>query len=128
MGINRFSAPITANEDVAAHIGLLLVSGVIAGLVQSVLRWLPVRPPEVGGALGLMSASYTLDILPTSVTLILAVTMGASLIGVPLVFLATRTDLHYRRFRTVVVELPSLIVISGLSMIVPPRQEKYDVS
>jgi iron(III) transport system permease protein len=75
------------------------------------LTWLVIRVLEVDPerARDLVFSQQTVDILLNSVLLMTGVTALSVLIGVPLAYLTTRTNLPFRRFWTVTVALPLVI-------------------
>lgn len=92
-------------------LGLNLVSGAIAALVASPLVWIVLRASDVDPdrAWSLLTWSRNLDILMTTVGLVGVVTAGSLVIGVPVAFLTTRTDLPFRRFWTIIAALPLVV-------------------
>lgn len=99
------------DPDDATSLGLLLLSGAIAVAVVSPLIWIFWRAShvELDRALDLVLSMESLGIGLRSLLLMLAVTMLSVIIGVPLAFLTSRTDLPYRRLFTVVAALPLVI-------------------
>jgi iron(III) transport system permease protein len=96
-------------ED-ARSVGLTLLAAVIAGALVLPLVWLVVDAAALGGrALELTVAPTTLEVLRTSVALVVVVTGASVLIGVPLAVLTAQTDLPFSRFFTVVSALPLAI-------------------
>jgi iron(III) transport system permease protein len=90
---------------------LIVLCGVIAASMVFPLTWLVIRALEVepGRAQELMFSQQTFDILLNSLLLMVGVTGLSVLIGVPLAYLTTRTNLPFRRFWTVVAALPLVI-------------------
>lgn len=64
---------------------------------------------EVGRAISLMTGDPTPRIVLNSLTLMIGVTVASILIGVPLAYLTTRTDLPAPRLWTVVAALPLVV-------------------
>ncbi len=90
---------------------LALASGIVAFLVVLPMFWLFWRAFEVEPtrAYNLMVSWGSARILFNSIVLMLAVTLFSIILGVPLAFLTTRTDLPFPRFWTVVAALPLVI-------------------
>lgn len=95
----------------ARRIGLALLSAAIAATVVSPLIWIILRARTVDAtrAWELLIWARTIDITVTTLGLVAVVTVGSILIGVPLAFLTTRTDLRFRRFWTIIAALPLVI-------------------
>ncbi|MFC7058411.1 ABC transporter permease [Halovenus salina] len=92
-------------------LGLTLLCGVIAASMVFPVSWLVIKALQVepDRAIGLIFQQDTLDILANSLLLMGGVTGFSVLLGVPLAYLTTRTNLPFRRFWTVVVALPLVI-------------------
>jgi iron(III) transport system permease protein len=90
------------------RLAVTLAAGAVAAAVLLPLAWLvrtavgidPVEALEVGRAL---------DVFLNSAALVVAVTAGCILIGVPLAYLTVRTDLPFARGFTVVASLPLVV-------------------
>ena len=94
-----------------AHLAALLFGSLIAALVVSPLLWLGIRAGgvEPTRAFELVFAPRTVEIGGRSIALVLATTLAAVGLGVPLAVLTARTDLPAKRFFTIVVALPLVI-------------------
>ncbi|SDJ69474.1 iron(III) transport system permease protein [Halovenus aranensis] len=92
-------------------LGLTLLCGVIAASMVFPVSWLFIKAFQVerGRAVDLVVQQETLDILVNSLLLMGGVTGFSVLLGVPLAYLTTRTNLPFRRFWTVIVALPLVI-------------------
>ncbi|MFC7199460.1 ABC transporter permease [Halospeciosus flavus] len=125
--LQRLADQTSLGEDrESLPLGLTLVSGAIAAVVLSPVLWLFVQgfdvtaqlsltpfvvefDANVFGALGELLQASTLDVLLNSLLLVIAVTAGSLVIGVPLAVLTVQTDLPFRRFWTVVCALPLVV-------------------
>lgn len=92
-------------------LGLTLLCGVIAASMVFPVSWLFISALEVDPerAVDLLFQQETVDILVNSLLLMGGVTALSVLLGVPLAYLTTRTNLPFRRFWTIVVALPLVI-------------------
>ncbi|HUH07179.1 MAG TPA: iron ABC transporter permease [Egibacteraceae bacterium] len=91
--------------------GLLLVPTLVAAIATALpLAYLAVRAAGAGEeALRLLWRPATAEVLSNTVGLVAVVTAGAVLIGVPLAWLVTCTDLPGRRVWSVALSLPLVI-------------------
>lgn len=91
--------------------GLAALSAFLALLIVSPMLWVvwEASTVETSRAYELAVSPETASITVNSITLMLAVTFFSILLGVPLAFLTTRTDLPYTRFWTIVAALPLVI-------------------
>lgn len=98
-------------DATAGDTRLLLLAAAIAVAVLSPVIWLVLRATDIGlGRVGsLLVRPTAIEALVNSVALVVVVTAGSILIGVPLAVLVVRTDLPFPRFWTVVVALPIVI-------------------
>lgn len=115
---NPFQASITRD---AVHrrvkntdpwfVGLGILSAFVALLVITPLYWMVNEAFTVEAARGLdlLFSSQTGRVTANSLVLMGAVTVCSILLGVPLAFLTTRTNLPYPRFWTIVAALPLVI-------------------
>jgi iron(III) transport system permease protein len=91
--------------------GLQLISAVIVALVLLPLAYLSLRATAAGmEGVAYLTAERTINIMTNSLWLVLAVTAGAGLLGIPFAWLTTRTDLPLRRV---------WLVLGLLSMVIP---------
>ncbi|PSP27576.1 iron ABC transporter permease [Halobacteriales archaeon QH_2_65_14] len=92
-------------------LALALLCAVIAANMVFPVSWLVLEAAQVdaGRAWDLLVRGATLEVLVNSLLLMGGVTALSILLGVPLAYLTTRTDLPFRRFWTVVVALPLVI-------------------
>ncbi|WP_276261405.1 ABC transporter permease [Haloglomus litoreum] len=92
-------------------LGLTLLSAAIAALLVSPVAWLFLRVADIptAEALSLVTRQSMVDVVLSSGLLVVAVTVGSVLLGVPLAFLTVRTDLPARRFFTVILALPLVV-------------------
>ncbi len=91
-------------------VGLTLLSGAIAAAVLFPLVWVVVAAFGAGSeGLSALVRPTAVQVLTNSLLLVGAVTAGSVLVGVPLAYLVTRTDLPFRRFWTVAVSLPLVV-------------------
>ncbi|WP_248516808.1 ABC transporter permease [Salinarchaeum laminariae] len=90
---------------------LLALSGVIAAVVVFPLGWLLVMAAGIDPdtAWELTTSEGAREVLVNSIYLMVGVTVGSILLGVPLAYLTVRTNLPFRRFWTIVVALPLVI-------------------
>lgn len=97
--------------DEELPLGLALLAGAVAAAMVFPLTWLVIEAVTVdpGRAYDLTVRSETLDILLNSLLLMGLVTISSILLGVPLAYLTTRTNLPFRRFWTIVVALPLVV-------------------
>ncbi|QGN08020.1 iron ABC transporter permease [Halorhabdus sp. CBA1104] len=102
--------------------GLTVLAVVVAVALVVPLTWLFVEVFDLGPrALELTVDPQTIEVLLRSVALVVVVTTGSVLVGVPIAVLTARTDLPFARFWTVLTALPlaipsylgALAVISG---------------
>lgn len=100
-----------AGGDSSGSVPLALLSGAVAAAVISPLLWIVLRAQTVDPlrAWELLAWSRTVDIAATTIALVAAVTVGCVLLGLPLAFVTTRTDLPFSRLWTVLVALPLVI-------------------
>ncbi|SEH63577.1 iron(III) transport system permease protein [Halopenitus malekzadehii] len=91
--------------------GLALVCVAIALAFVFPLSWLVIETVTVDPtrARELLFSWGTVEVLVNSLLLMAGVTASSVLIGVPLAYLTTRTDLPFRRFLTVAVALPLVV-------------------
>ncbi|MFW5955797.1 MAG: ABC transporter permease [Halorhabdus sp.] len=90
--------------------GLTLLAVAIAIVLVAPLGWLFVEVFELGTrALELTVDPTTIEVLLRSVALVVVVTTGAVLIGVPIAVLTAQTDLPFARLVTVLAALPLAI-------------------
>ncbi|EFW90411.1 iron ABC transporter permease protein [Haladaptatus paucihalophilus DX253] len=101
----------SGGDDESTPVGLTLVSGAVAAAVLFPVLWLVVRVfgMDANRIVSMLTRGATLTVLGNSVALIVAVTAGSILIGVPLAVLTVQTDLPFRRFWTVVGALPLVV-------------------
>jgi len=92
-------------------LGLALLCGAIAAAMVLPLTWLVLAATTVDPARAqeLLIRQENFDVFFNSVLLMVLVTGFSILLGVPLAYLTTRTDLPFRRFWTVVVALPLVV-------------------
>ncbi|MFB6095646.1 MAG: ABC transporter permease [Halodesulfurarchaeum sp.] len=102
---------LPASLHSARRSALLLLGAAIAAAVLSPVVWLFLRATDIGLArsLGLLVRPMAIEALVNSVALVVVVTAGSIILGVPLAVLTVRTDLPFRRFWTVVISLPIVI-------------------
>ncbi|WP_435068257.1 ABC transporter permease [Haloplanus sp. C73] len=100
-----------ATPDSESSTGLILLSGAVAAAVLSPIIWLVLRVLQVDTnyAVSLLTRPTTVEILLTSIALVVAVTGASILLGVPTAFLTVRTDLPFPRFWTITIALPLVI-------------------
>jgi iron(III) transport system permease protein len=92
-------------------LGLTLLCGVIAAGMVFPVVWLVFEAGTVepGRAYDLLAQAQTREAFFNSLLLMAGVTGLSILLGVPLAYLTTRTNLPFRRFWTIVVALPLVI-------------------
>ncbi len=102
---------IGSATDGELPLGLTLISGAIAAILVFPLSWLVIEAVTVDRARGfdLLFSARTADILTNSLLLMIGVTVGSILVGVPLAYLTSRTNLPFRRVWSVAVALPLVI-------------------
>jgi iron(III) transport system permease protein len=112
---------------------LAALAGTVAACVILPLTWLFLEAATIDPerAWSLLFRQATLDIVLNSLLLMALVTGFSILLGVPLAYLTTRTDLPFRRFWSVAVALP-LVVPSYLGAFAfvsafGPRGEFHDL-
>ena len=90
---------------------LLLVGALVAAAVLFPATWLLLRVVGIptDRTVDLLTSPTMATVLGNSVLLVAVVTAASALIGVPLAFLTTRTDLPGKRFVTVLVALPLVV-------------------
>jgi len=110
-GRERLVERLQGDERERPPLPLLALSGAIAVAVVMPLVWLLITAAELdaGRIWELATSDETLTVMQNSVLLMAGVTAGSILLGVPLAYLTTRTDLPFRRFWTIVVALPLVI-------------------
>jgi iron(III) transport system permease protein len=98
-------------DDEELSLGLSLVAGAVAACVVLPLTWLFVEAVTIdpSRAASMLFRLGTLEIVFNSLLLMTLVTLFSVLLGVPLAYLTTRTDLPFKRFWSVVVALPLVI-------------------
>lgn len=108
-----YLSAVRSRETTTDHhsTGLVLLAGAIAALVLSPVAWVLLRTASLGSArvFSLLTSPTSYDALLNSVALVVAVTGGSILLGVPLAVLTTRTDLPFRRAVTVLVSIPLVL-------------------
>jgi iron(III) transport system permease protein len=92
-------------------LGLTLLCGVIAASMVFPVSWLVFEAAtvEFDTAMALLARDTTRTALVNSLLLMAGVTGLSIVLGVPLAYLTTRTNLPFRRFWTIVVALPLVI-------------------
>lgn len=95
----------------APPFSLTVVTGLIAAAMVFPLTWLVFEALTVDAsrARTLLFRSETMDIVVNSLLLMGLVTVFSILLGVPLAYLTSRTNLPFRRFFTVAVALPLVV-------------------
>jgi iron(III) transport system permease protein len=91
---------------------LVAVAGVVSVLVLLPLVWMVfagVQVVRAGGVTDILLRSRTLGIVVNSLVLTGSVTAASILLGVPLAYLTTRTDLPFRRLFTVGLAMPLVV-------------------
>lgn len=102
---------IESGADREFPLGLTLLTGAIAAVLVFPLSWLVIEAITVdtGRASDLLFSARTADILSNSLLLMAGVTAGSILVGVPLAYLTTRTNIPLRRVWSVAAALPLVI-------------------
>ena len=90
---------------------LTLLAGSVAVAVLTPLLWIVLRASEVppDRFLDILFRETTAEIFLNTVVLVVAVTAGSILLGVPLAMLTAQTDLPFRRLFTVLAALPLVV-------------------
>jgi len=91
---------------------LVVLAGVVSVVVLLPLSWMAIaggRVLRTGELARILLRSQTLGIVVNSLVLTGVVTAASILVGVPLAYLTTRTDLPLRRFWTVALAMPLVI-------------------
>ncbi|MFB6152007.1 MAG: ABC transporter permease [Haloarculaceae archaeon] len=98
-------------RDGLASRGLTVLAGAVSVAVLLPLLWLFIAGSRVGlgSAAEILLRPETLQIVVNSLLLTGIVTAASVLLGVPLAYLTTRTDLPFRRFFTVALAMPLVI-------------------
>jgi len=106
----RLRSAVVGGDD-EPGLSLAVLAGAVAAFVSLPLVALLVRASNYGfGHLaGLLSETGSLDVLLNSLSLVVLVTLGCVLVGVPLAVLTVQTDLPGRRVWTVVAALPLVV-------------------
>lgn len=92
--------------------GLVVLAGVVSVVVSLPLVWMVyagVRVAGAGEAASILLRPRTVQIVVNSLVLAGSVTAASVLLGVPLAYLTTRTDLPFRRVLTVALAMPLVI-------------------
>jgi len=100
---------------------IVVLSAVVAAATLLPLLYLVLRAAGAGGALGgLLFLPRTGEILLRSLALVASVTVAVVLVGVPLAWLTTRTDLPGRRIWLVLATLPLVVptYVGGFVLVV----------
>ena len=103
---------LRAAREALASRGLLVLAAAVSVVVLFPLSWMVIagsRVAATGEAASILLRSQTLGIVLNSLLLTGVVTGASILIGVPLAYLTTRTDLPLRRFWTVALAMPLVI-------------------
>jgi iron(III) transport system permease protein len=114
-------------------LGLTLLCAGIAAAMVLPLSWLVIEAGTVDPerARELVFRIGTLEVLANSLALTAGVTAASMLIGVPLAYLTTRTNLPFRRFWTIVAALPLVVpsYVGAFSFVSAfgPRGEFHDL-
>ncbi|MEE6209499.1 iron ABC transporter permease [Salarchaeum sp. III] len=94
-------------DDTAVGTGLTFLAAAVAAVLVIPLGWLFVDVLGLGGrAIDLATSATTLAVLARSVALVVVVTAGSVLVGVPLAVLTVQADIPFKRFWTVLAALP----------------------
>jgi len=92
--------------------GLVVLAGVVSVLVLLPVAWMVLAGARVvgaGRALDILLRGTTLRIILNSLVMTAAVTAASILLGVPLAYLTTRTDVPLRRVLTVALAMPLVV-------------------
>ncbi|MFA9516378.1 ABC transporter permease [Halopenitus sp. H-Gu1] len=114
-------------------LGLTLLCAGIAAAMVLPLSWLVIEAATVdpSRARDLVVRWRTLEVLANSVGLMVGVTVASMVIGIPLAYLTTRTNLPFRRFWTIVAALPLVVpsYVGAFSFVSAfgPRGEFHDL-
>jgi iron(III) transport system permease protein len=90
-------------------VAALLLGGAVAAAVSLPVVWIALTAIAAPGVLSTVTSPRILRILGNSLALVAAVTTGAILVGVPLSYLTTRTNLPGRRLWTVLLVMPLVL-------------------
>ncbi len=103
--------PTTVLADRRKPARITVVSGVVAVAMVFPLLWLVLKAASVDldRAVSLVFSGSTGEVLLNSVLLMVGVTAGSILLGVPLAYLTVRTDLPFRGVWTILVALPLVV-------------------
>ncbi|SEV94357.1 ABC transporter permease [Halobacterium jilantaiense] len=106
----RLRSAVVGGDD-EPGLSLAVLAGAVAAFVSLPLVALLVRASNYGFGhlVGLLTETGSLDVLLNSLSLVVLVTLGCVLVGVPLAVLTVQTDLPGRRFWTVVAALPLVV-------------------
>ncbi len=100
-----------AREAVTSRV-LVVLAGLVSVVVLLPLSWMVIaggRVLQTGEITAILLRSQTLGIVVNSLVLTGIVTAASILIGVPLAYLTTRTNLPFRRLSTVALAMPLVI-------------------
>ena len=103
---------LRAARAVVTSRGLVVLAAAVSVLVLLPLSWMVIaggRVLRTGGVAAILLRSRTLGIALNSLLLTTVVTGASILVGVPLAYLTTRTDLPFLRFFTVALAMPLVI-------------------
>jgi iron(III) transport system permease protein len=93
-----------------SHLLLVIFAGLVAGLILLVPLYLLLRTIGVGAeAISTLFSQRTALVMGNTVLLAVAVTVGATVVAVPLAWLTAATDLPGRRMWTVLVAMPLIL-------------------
>jgi len=101
----------SAREAITAR-ALVVLAGAVSLVVLLPLTWMLIaggRVLQTGEISAILLRPGTVQIVVNSLVLTAIVTGASILIGVPLAYLTTRTDLPFRRFWTVALAMPLVI-------------------
>jgi iron(III) transport system permease protein len=90
-------------------VGLTLLAAAIAATVLSPLLWVVASALDASGWLSLLTRGTTIQVFVNSALLVVLVTGGSLVLGVPMAYVTVRTDLPARRAFTVLLAMPLVI-------------------